>query len=79
MNVHVNLAIVMSIEMVMMRQRQQLQHASYVRQRMVIEYVVLANDDVQVVRAFRLIVSFHDLKERDRRLMDLEKRMLTIR
>ena len=65
--------------MMMMLLERWLQLVSNGERSMAIGYVVLANDDVQVVRAFRLIVSFHDLKERDRRLMDLEKRMLTIR
>jgi hypothetical protein len=59
-----------------MMQPQQLQHALNVRQLMVINYVELVNDDVQVVHVYQLIVLFHDLKELDQDHVDLVIQML---
>ncbi len=63
MSVHVNSVIVKQVEMMMMMQLQLLPLALNVRQLMVIKYVELVNDDVQVVHEYQLIVWFHVLKE----------------
>jgi hypothetical protein len=55
--------IVKQVEMMMMMQLQLLPLALNVRQLMVIKYVELVNDDVQVVHEYQLIVWFHVLKE----------------